>query len=95
MGNAEDTYFTSVVDDFKVEYSAWNVWPNPEINPDSLYKFLSVNVGLTPDLVQHNRKTDSLQDWLGDCGGLMDALVYIGYLMATPYQLFALRSKLA
>ena len=25
----------------------------------------------------------------------MDALVYIGYLIASPYQLFALRSKLA
>ena len=34
-------------------------------------------------------------DWLGDCGGLLDALNFIAQLLLNPYSLYALQSKLS
>lgn len=57
--------------------SAWNNYPSKE-NPNSKYKFTSLEIGINPDLKQINRKTYSILDFLGDCGGLFDALLVIG-----------------
>ena len=56
---------------------------------------MSLYITLNPDLKQHNRQTYSLLDWLGDCGGLLDALKAIGETLISPLSLFALQSKLA
>jgi len=41
-----------------------------------------------------NRKTYSLLDWLGDCGGLTDALRFIAGLIVSPFASYALAAKL-
>ena len=33
-------------------------------------------------------------DWLGDCGGLLDALFFLVDLLVLPFTTFALREKL-
>ena len=45
--------------------------------PDGRYKFISAEVNFNMDLSAYNRQTYSLLDWLGDIGGLMDALYVI------------------
>ena len=42
-----------------------------------------------------NRKTGSLLDILGTCGGLMRALTVITSLLINPYTLYALKSQIA
>lgn len=46
---------------------------------------MSVELNLNKDLKQIDRQTYSLLDWLGDCGGLLDALVLIGDLLIGSY----------
>ena len=41
-----------------------------------------------------NRKTYSLLDWLGDWGGLLDALFMIAEFLVTPFSAIALKAKL-
>ncbi len=43
---------------------------------------------------QINRKTYSFLEWLGDCGGLMDALYLIAEFLVGPLSIFALKSRL-
>ena len=50
---------------------------------------------IKPDLHKINRKTDSLFDWLGNWGGLLDSLNFIGKLLLSNYSLYALNSNLA
>ena len=33
-------------------------------------------------------------DWLGDCGGLLDALIFIFEYILAPYTTYALNSKI-
>ena len=47
-------------------------------------------IGLNNDLIKINRKTGSLLDLLGTCGGLMRALTVIGSVLVNPYTIFAL-----
>ena len=42
-----------------------------------------------------NRKTDSFLDWLGDFGGLVEGLFFIGAILIENYSAYALESKLA
>ena len=49
---------------------------------------------MTPDLKKINRKTDSLLDWLGDWGGLLDGLSFIGRHLISNYSLYALNAQL-
>ena len=42
-----------------------------------------------------NRQTYDLLGWLGDVGGLVDALVIIGQLMAAPFSYFFMQSRMA
>ena len=45
-------------------------------NFPSLYKYVSWELNMSLDRVNWNRQTYSLLDWLGDLGGLADALFY-------------------
>ena len=46
------------------------------------------------DKVIYNRQTYSLLDWLGDCGGLFDALYYFLKVIVTPVASFNLQATL-
>ena len=52
-------------------------------------------VGLKSDLIQINRKTESLLDVLSSCGGLMRALTIIAQILIKSYNTYALKSLLA
>ena len=41
-----------------------------------------------------NRKTASFLDWMGDWGGLIDALHFLSAIIVSPYSAFALQSHL-
>ena len=72
--------FYSIVNEFKQQISSWNNYPTKE-DPDALYKFTSIEVNFNKDINQINRQTYSLLDWLGDAGGLLDALFFIGEMI--------------
>ena len=40
------------------------------------------------------RETYGLLDWLGDLGGLFDAMRYIAHVLVLPFASFALRTSL-
>ena len=73
--------------------SAWNKFPTKE-EPLTRYKFTSLEIIHSPDYLVTSRQTYSLLDWLGDLGGLLDALRYIGMLFMAPVSSWALRSTL-
>ena len=73
--------------------SSWDKFPS-EDNPLGLYKFTSIHFELNKSLKRTDRETYSLLDWLGDCGGLLDALYVIGSVLAAPFASFALNNKL-
>ena len=75
------------------ETSSWNKFPTEE-NPLARYKFTSLEVNFSPHSKTINRQTYGLLDWLGDMGGLLDALLVIGAIFMTPFAQFALESKL-
>ena len=50
---------------------------------------------INSDLRKINRKTDSLLDWLGDWGGLLDGLNFVVKHFLSNYSLYALNSNLA
>ena len=73
--------------------TAWNTFPTDD-KPDAMYKFTSVSFEFNKDLRQINRQTYSFLDWLGDCGGLLDALHFIAKIFVSPLSIYALNSKL-
>ena len=52
-------------------------------------------LGIKGDMIRITRKTDSIFDWLGNCGGFMEALKIIGYVLVSSYNAYALKSILA
>ena len=54
-----------------------------------------MNISIHPDLHKINRKTDSLLDWLGNWGGLMDGLNFVCKNFLNNYSLYALNANLA
>ena len=50
---------------------------NLEENPLGRYKYISAQFAMNYDMVVTSRQTYSLLDWLGDVGGLTDALFYL------------------
>ena len=64
------------------------------MNPDGKFKVTSLNINLSPDLVEYERTTYSLLEWLGDIGGLVDALRYLGGLTVAPIATFSMRASL-
>ena len=75
-------------------YSAWNSFPTTE-DPYALYKYASLEINLSKDFMQTNRQTYSLLDLLGDCGGLMDCLLFLGRLLTGPVALYTAQSRLS
>ena len=75
------------------EPSAWNKFPTVE-NPLTRYKFTSVEVNHSADRQTIGRQTYSILDWLGDMGGLVDALYYITKLLIHPLAAVALKTEL-
>ena len=49
---------------------------------------------MNDDLYEINRKTAGFLDWMGDWGGLIDALRFISTVLISPYSAFALHSRL-
>ena len=72
------------------EPSSWN--NNLIENPQGYYKFGSISFWLSNDVIKSSRQTYSILDWLGDIGGLNDALYIILELALTPFKQFALGS---
>ena len=52
-------------------------------------------VGVKSDMIKITRKTDSVIDWMGNCGGFMEALKIICKLIVYSYNAYALKSALA
>ena len=46
------------------------------------------------DVKQWNRQTYSLLDWLGDLGGLFDALLYICRMLISPLSVYSLKQTI-
>ena len=57
-------------------------------NPNGLYKFGSIQLVADRIVQIINRQTYSLLDWLGDMGGLNDALLLIFNLSLLPFLRF-------
>ena len=49
---------------------------------------------LSTDMQVTERRAYSILEWLGDVGGLLDALRYIGYYLITPITAFKMRVAL-
>ena len=52
-------------------------------------------VSINPDVPKIRRKTDSLLDWLGDWGGLLDSLYFLAEILVSPLSAYMMRSRLA
>ena len=88
---SEHTYLDFSISD--ATPSSWSFYPTAE-NPSSLYKFTSMEVKTSLDLFTWSRQTYSLLDWLGDIGGLFDALRYLFFSLAYPVSEFALQTSM-
>ena len=69
--------------------SSWLNWPTVQ-NPTAKYKYLSVEFNMSMDQKNWLRSTYSLLDWLGDLGGLLDALIHVARVLAAPMASFTL-----
>ena len=67
--------------------SGWNKFPTRE-NPENRYKFCSMHIVLDDSLTTYNRQTYSSLDFLGDLGGLYDALRYLFKALLIPFITF-------
>ena len=61
----------------------------------SYYKYFSMYFSISPDVPKVRRKTDSLLDWLGNWGGLLDGLQFLGDILLSPFTAYMMKSKLA
>ena len=68
--------------------SSWTDFPKR-------YKFLSFEMNMFGDRTKWNRQTYSLLDWLGDLGGLTDALYYILKSFVTIYSSFVFQNTMS
>lgn len=64
-----------------LESSAWTNYP-------SRYKFTGLEILLNFDLVIYNRETYDTLQWLGDLGGLNDALSVFGRVAVSGFAAF-------
>lgn len=64
-----------------LETSAWNDYPKR-------YKFIGVEILLDFDLNSFSSNTYSLLQWLGDLGGLNEALQFMGSLLLSGFASF-------
>ena len=54
-----------------------------------------MDIAIDPDVPKVRRKTDSILDWLGDWGGLLDCLNFLVDLLINPYAAFVMNSQLS
>ena len=54
-----------------------------------------MSIKISPDVLKIRRKTDSLLDWLGDWGGLLDSLHFLVDILINPFAAYMMKSKLA
>ena len=73
--------------------SSWIYFPT-EQNPSRRFMYTSMEIKMSLDLVTWTRQTYSLLDWLGDLGGLFDALWYIAHFIVQPASAFVLKTTL-
>ena len=73
--------------------SSFNVWPTKE-KPDTYYKIVSAFLTLSMDQNVIERQTYSFLDWLGDIGGLYDALRLIGLFVVAPFSSLKQKAEL-
>ena len=74
--------------------SSWTNFPTQE-DPTAKYKFASFAIQRESDKLAISRSAYGVLDWLGDWGGLMDALKMIGELIIMPFSGFRMMSTLA
>ena len=72
------------------EVSGWT--DNLEDNPEGFYKFASIAFWPNSEVIKSSRQTYSLFDWLGDIGGLNDALFIIVEISLISFRKFSLSS---
>ena len=90
VGSQEEYTFQSFdTSDTAMPFSSWTNFPTPE-NPTSKYKYASLSFFVDRNLHSIYRETYGLLDWMGDCGGLLDALFFIGKIIMFPYSSYAL-----
>lgn len=65
-----------------------------EDNPSALYKYTGIEINMSQDTKLYNRETYGTLDYLGDLGGLNDALYVIFSTSIGPISRFALNSAL-
>jgi len=65
--------------------------PNIETYKDVLF---SVWIDISPDIVNHTRSVYSVLDWLGDVGGLFDALNLIARVLLSSLTTLFLKLRL-
>ena len=73
--------------------SSWNKFPTSE-NPSRRYKFASLDLIVGPDKMIISRDTYALLDYLGDLGGLFDALFFIFSSIAAPVATFNMKATI-
>ena len=64
------------------------------MNVTGLYKFSSIEFNLDQRIGITQRETYDLLSWLGDIGGLIDALKYAVQFLLAPYAAFNAKSTL-
>lgn len=92
FGYSNDRHFLTYTNRGNVP-SSWNKFPTIE-TPNTRYKYTAIEVNFSPDRNLINRQTYSLLDWLGDLGGLLDALYLFGFVLIHPIARFAIDSRL-
>ena len=57
-------------------------------NPDGKYKYTSFAIEMSPDLLMTSRQTYMVLDFMGDIGGLAEALNFLVYIIILPFTTF-------
>ena len=92
MGLTEDSEFFDYIV-LPAKPSSWNQIITEE-NPNNKYKFTSIEINPSPNHKIIARETYHGLDFLGDLGGLFDALKILGGILISPVSAFALNSRL-
>ena len=70
--------------------TSWTDFPT-EDEPYNLFKYSSFEIELNQDAVIWQRQIYSTLDFLGDLGGLFDALRFIGEMIVSPFKDYAVK----
>ena len=73
--------------------SFWIDWPTND-KPSNRYKYASIEFNMNTNLMNWNRTTYSILDWLGDIGGLFGMLYSLGTYFVAPWADYRLQSTL-